>query len=218
MKLKSINKFTLLLAIISLTSCSDSSLNEKVENVSVQDTVITDLQETAEEVNKNPNDPLLFVAMIAAKIGDDDFKGWIDFSADEIFFSPYAHVDTNILLFLNSNNLSEIFSSENTYIWGVQDGTGDSLKLTFEEYEERYINDFELTETNSVEYSIVEEPKTHGNELHNIHTLYPEAILVEIHKSADDDMGMNWRSLIVVIQKQNDELKLIGFVHNEWTI
>ncbi len=220
MKLKLIYQSMFVLALMLSVSCSDSSLSEEsiAEDVPDQDSVVTKLRETEEVVTKSPDDPLLFAEIIATKIEEDNFKGWNEFSKSEIFFSPYAFVDTNSLVVLKSNDLSQIFSSENSFFWGVQNGTGDSLLLAFREYEKRYINDFALTDTTSVIFSVVEEPKTHGSELHNIHILYPEAVLVEIHKPANDEMGMNWRSLIFVIQNQDDELKLIGLVHNEWTI
>ncbi len=220
MNLKSIYQSMFVLALMLLVSCSDSSLDEKskAEDIPVQDSVVTELQEKVEEVNENPTDPLLFAAMIAAKIEEDNFDMWNKFSQSEIFFSPYAYIDTNTLVFVKSNNLSEIFSSERIFLWGFQNGTGDSLELTFQQYEKRYINDFKLTDTNAIENSIVMEPNAHGNELHNAHKLYPEAVLVELHKPANDEMAMNWRSLIFVIQKQEGELKLLGLVHNEWTI
>lgn len=222
MKLNTKFKLLPLLMISILVSCNESSSN------SVHDVVAEMEQETVNEavIDSNsieiesniPTDPILFANMVAGKIESKSFEDWSSFSNQKIFFSPYAYVDTSSIVKISTDELDEVFASGNKQVWGVQDGTGDPIKLTFDEYLDRFINDFSLMDTSEVSYMLVKKPKTYGNEVHNIQELYPEAIFVEVHKSADDDMGMNWRSLILVLQNDNGELKLLGIVHNEWTI
>jgi hypothetical protein len=59
-----------------------------------------------------------------------------------------------------------------------------------------------------------------GNTLVNIGDAYPGASFLEFHFSgfAPQYEGMDWRSLILVMEELNGEWKLVGIVHNEWTI
>lgn len=210
--------FTLLLM---LSSCNDHS--SEIDKITVQQEVkdtlsSADTLSLEEDKHDQPLEPVEFAKMIAEKIQTDSFQGWKTFSSNEVFFSPYAYVDTNTLAIVSAEDLSNLFSSDQKMMWGIQDGTGDSLQLNFSDYEQRYINDFDLMDTSIVKYSIVNNLKAYGNEVHNVHLIYPEALLVEAYKPAEGEMGMDWRSLIFVIEKRNGELELLGLVHNEWTI
>jgi hypothetical protein len=190
----------LLIVLITISifySCDNSSiprddskideLNEKqvkADRVEAEDSSIED----AVRLSSNP---IEFSKIISQSIIDKDFESWSEFSNEKVFFSPYAFVDSVSLNSLSVSSLNKYYSAEEKMTWGVQDGTGDTIKLSFKEYINRYVNDFDLTDSSLVEYKVIEEPISRGNELHNIHKIYPEAILVEVYKPADDEMGMN---------------------------
>lgn len=213
----------LFLALATLISCNESkssAIDDKREDVDTiaQNKDLIKSDTVKKDVETVPDEPIAFAKMVAQKFINTNFDSWTSFSSNRIFMTPYAHVDTTTMNSINVERLSEFYKSDKKLFWGVQDGTGDSLKLSFEDYIERYVNDVRLMDTATVSYEVVDEPVQHGNELHNIQNIFPSAIFVEAHKPADDEMGMNWRSLIFVLEKSDTELRLIGLVHNEWTI
>lgn len=213
-----------LFAISIFYSCDNSSIpsvDKEVDELSEKQ-VIADRKEvedsSSEDVFSLPSNPIEFSKMISQSILDKDFESWPEFSNETVFFSPYAFVDTANVKSLNVASLNEHYNSNKKMVWGFEDGTGDTIKLSFKEYVNRYISDFDLTDSSLVEYSEIEKPVTRGNELHNVQEIYPEAVLVEAYKPSDDEMDMNWLSLMFVLKKEDSTFSLIGLVHNEWTI
>lgn len=223
MKLTIHTLLMLSLVFATLISCNESKSPESDKNKEDVDTTtqykdVVESDTVKEDIETVPGEPIPFVRMVAQKVVSKNFDSWSSFSTEKIFMSPYAHVDTTTMNSIKVEQLSERYESDKKLFWGIQDGTGDSLMLTFKAYVKRYVNDIKLMDTNTVSYEVVDEPVQRGNELHNIQHIFPNAVFVEAHKPADDDMGMNWRSLIFVLKKSDGKLQLIGLVHNEWTI
>lgn len=208
-----------LICLSLFSACKDESASNKETSKQVSEEVESDTIQDQKELSQKVEDknPIDFVKMVAEQISEREFSNWDEFSKEQVFFSPYAQIDTSSLVYLSSDDLSEYYDQEKKWYWGVQDGTGDRIELSFKKYLDRYVNDFDFF-ADAVEYSIVDQPKVYGNELHNVTSLYPESTFVEVHKPSTDEMGMNWRSLIFVLEKIDGDLRLHGVVHNEWTI
>lgn len=210
----------LLLPVLIFLSCEESeAVSQDSRELSVEnntDSISSPIESEETIENEVFDDPLEFTKMFVQKIESAHFSGWEEFSADQLFFSPYAFVDTNSINKILSTQLDSMYESSITHFWGFQDGTGDSLNLAFGDYVNRHLADFDLSGPNT-SYKLLDQPVARGNELHNAHQLYPDHRFVEIHVPSTDEMGMNWKSLILVMS-QGEELKLLGFVHYEWTI
>ncbi len=130
--------------------------------------------------------------------------------------SPYSYVDP-INVVLMPNQLASQFASNQTRIWGIQDGSGEPINMTFKNYYDRYLWEHDYTQAPDVTW---DSPQQRGNIINNIADVYPGLRTVEYHFDGFDPQygGMDWRSLNLVFEEYKGEWKLVGIVHDEWTI
>ena len=59
-----------------------------------------------------------------------------------------------------------------------------------------------------------------GNTIDNSRQVYPRARIVEYYLpgSHPETGSMDWRSLRLVFERQDDRWRLVGVIHGEWTI
>jgi len=59
-----------------------------------------------------------------------------------------------------------------------------------------------------------------GNTINNIAEVYPQAITIEYHFEGFDPqfVGLDWRSLLLVLVEKEGAWCLVAVVHDEWTI
>lgn len=128
-------------------------------------------------------------------------------------FSPYPYIQESDLNF-SADEVSNLNATEQTYTWGVQDGSGQSIELNFTDYYNEYIYDYDYANNaDQVTYNTV---TSHGNVTNNIQEAYPNAEFVEYYVEGRDNElgGLDWGSLTLVFEDN----KLVGIVHGEWTI
>jgi hypothetical protein len=131
-------------------------------------------------------------------------------------FSPYAYVEDSHQVF-TAEELVNLPGSDETYLWGNFDGTGDPIELTFDDYYERFIYSADFA---NPEQMGVNERIGHGNSINNIEEFYPGSSFVEFHFSGfvEDYGGMDWVSLRLVFIEEDGSWFLVGIVHDQWTI
>jgi len=215
-------KFGLLtmLLIFSLVSCETSPEDESNDAQSQDEQVVTD-EESEEEENVQEEEAKMtaieFAKYIAKSLNEKSFEKWNKFTAEKVYFSPYAYVDTTEIVSLNQSEFNELLESDKKILWGNFDGTGDEIKMSLEKYFDRFVTDFNLTAENN--QLLKDTIPARGNELNNVKEIFPNSTVIEIHKTASEEsMGMDWRSLMLVIEKIEGSWKLKALVHNEWTI
>jgi hypothetical protein len=131
-------------------------------------------------------------------------------------FSPYAYVCERDLVF-GAALLDDLLTDRTRYLWGVYDGSGEPIELTFADYYDDFIYDQDFANAEQVGY---DEAVGQGNTINNIGKFYPDAVFVEYHFSGFDPQygGMDWVSLRLVFEQQEGVWYLVGVVHDEWTI
>jgi hypothetical protein len=132
-------------------------------------------------------------------------------------FSPYATVDPQNDIVFKSNELKGKFNDDTVYTWGRYDGSGKPIELTFTEYYNEFIYDEDFA--NAENFATNELIQT-GNSISNIEEVYPDAEFAEFNFSGFEDQyeGMDWTSLRLVFEKYQNSWKLIGIIHDQWTI
>lgn len=133
-----------------------------------------------------------------------------------IRFTPYSYV-TDKDVTLSSDTLRNIFLSDAEYMWGYADGSGEPLLMTFKNYFDRYIYDQNYREAPEISLN----KQLHfGNALSNAAEFYPDSDILEYYfPGFDKDYeGLDWRSIQLVIEEYENNLYVIGVIHNEWTI
>jgi hypothetical protein len=138
--------------------------------------------------------------------------------SEGIRFSPYTYVNPEKDQVLTPEQISEAMNSSQVVTWGTYDGRGDSIDLTFPEYYDQFVfdHDYTVADETSLDRVIGK-----GNTLNNINEVYADAHVVEYHFKGFDvkNEGMDWTSLRLVFTKENDEdWRLRGIVHDQWTI
>jgi hypothetical protein len=130
-------------------------------------------------------------------------------------FSPYTYVTDDDLVF-EATKVSKLLSDPTVYRWGVFDGSGEPINLTFRQYYNRFIYDVHFVQPHVVGF---DEPVGMGNTINNIADVYPGAVTVEYHFEGFDPQyaGMDWRSLRLVLEEKDGIWYLVGVVHDEWT-
>lgn len=101
--------------------------------------------------------------------------------------------------------------------WGVADGSGEPIELTFEQYLSKYVADHDYRNAKDVRWNHVMD---RGSSVDNAMQAYPDAQIVEYHFPGFDAQygGLDWTSLRLVLQKNADgHWYLIGVIHDHWT-
>jgi hypothetical protein len=132
-------------------------------------------------------------------------------------FSPYAYVQADQDQVVRAAEIEAHATDPTIYRWGYYDGTGEPIDLTFADYVERFVYEVGFAQPDVVGYG---ETVGRGNTIDNIAEVYPKAVIVEYHFTGFDPkvMGMDWRSLRLVLEEQDGVWYLVGVVHDEWTI
>jgi hypothetical protein len=131
-------------------------------------------------------------------------------------FSPYAFIRTQDLV-IQADQFTGLFSNPTIYTWGVFDGSGAPIQMTFHQYYRRFIYDANFARPEMIGFN---QAIGSGNSLNNILEFYPGDEFVEYHFSMLDPQyeGLDWRSLRIVLEQFNGEWYLVGVIHAEWTI
>lgn len=132
-------------------------------------------------------------------------------------FSPYSYVNTQTNLVFGSQFFPTLPTDTSLLTWGSFDGSGDPIEFNFMDYYNRFIYDQDFLNPEIIGINSI---VGFGNTLVNITDVYPTGEFVEFHFTGFDPQyeGMDWRSLILVFEKVGTDWKLIGIIHNEWTI
>jgi len=136
-----------------------------------------------------------------------------------IRFSPYGYVDTlNNLRFSREKFIATARNeNQDMIVWGEFDGTGDPIKMTLNNYMQRFVYDVDFVKP---EKRTVNDFIGTGNSLNNLDSVYRGCDFTESHFSGFEKKyaGMDWKSLRLVFKERNGKFFLVGIVHDEWTI
>ncbi|HET6768323.1 MAG TPA: hypothetical protein VFH08_13020 [Chitinophagaceae bacterium] len=196
-----------------IAACNDTTKkNEEIKPAAT---------DTAQVINFNKDSALLqSTREILTAFKNKDYLTVADFidPVSGVRFSPYGFVDTvRNVIFSKEKFASEAGkSTQEKIVWGEFDGSGDTIKMTLNEYIAKFVYDvdFSKPETRKVNEFI-----GHGNSLNNLLSVYKNCDFTESHFSGFDKKyeGMDWRSLRLVFKERNGKFSLVGVVHDQWT-
>ncbi len=197
-------------------SCQNKQTNQSKSTV--DSAVVTPKQET-KIISDSVALPLSKEILSAAK--NKDYKKFASFiDAEEgIRFSPYGYIDTaHDKKFTAQEFLSyTVDKKEIKFTWGAFDGSGDKILLTIDAYFKKFVYDVDFLNAPEINLN---KTVSKGNSLNNIDSVYKNCIYTEFYFPGFDKKyeGMDWRSLKLVFKKENNSLRLIAVVHDQWTI
>ena len=134
-----------------------------------------------------------------------------------IRFAPYTYIDTVVHKVYSAKAFTSMVTNTKKYVWGLQDGSGDPIKLSASAYLNKYVY-----ATNYVTNGVIalNKPATKvGNALNNIQQYYKGYQYASIYyKGTAAASNMDWRSLTLVTKAYKGKLYIVAIINNQWTI
>ena len=133
-----------------------------------------------------------------------------------IQFSPYVYIQKDTAQKFQKDKLPS-FDDTALYVWGEHDGSGETIELTFKEYYEKFIYDHDYANSEKVG---ADEVIQTGNMVNNIKEVFPESYISDYHFSGFDKSfaGIDWASLIVVVEQHEDNWYVVAIARSQWTV
>lgn len=139
-------------------------------------------------------------------------------------FSPYAYVDVESDVVLMPSDLERLWEDETVRTWGAEDGTGDPIEATARQYAARFVLDRDYSEA----LVSVNDDQAEGNTVNNAADAYPDGTRVEYYiedmefvgtgPDGEPASGSVGTALRLVFEQVDGEWRLVGVIHDEWTI
>lgn len=134
-------------------------------------------------------------------------------------FSPYGFVVTD------EEAAHQVFSAtelavpgllDETFQWGVYDGSGEFIILTFQQYLNQFVYNYDYANAPNIGWNTV---MMQGNTLLNHDTVYPGSLFVDYHwPGSEEHDGMDWGTLRLVFTEHEGNWYVVGIIHDQWTI
>ena len=200
-----------------ITSDSTQSVDRKKDSL----LKIKNIQDSIQLVERKASLLLKTTQNILTLLKAKNYKAFANFihPVEGIRFSPYGYVDTVHDIKLSKQKfISEVGQPiQDMIVWGQFDGTGDPIKMTLNNYMQRFVYDVDFSKP---EKRSINEFLGAGNSLNNLELVYKNCDFTESHFSGFDKKygGMDWRSLRLVFKVRDKKFLLVGIVHDEWTI
>lgn len=222
---------TILLITMSLFGCTTNTSND-LENelklkedqinllITEKDALKKELSELQEKMNTQQANTLLNKALVVIdllKNKDMDSLATYIHPDKGVRFTPYAYVDLQNDLVFTAQQIGILLQSNQSYLWGAYDGTGDPIQATFSNYYDKFVYDVDFANPHMIGNNV---RIGQGNSLNNITQVYPNGSFVEFHFTGFDAQydGIDWRSLRLVFEELNGTWYLVGIIHDQWTI
>lgn len=134
-----------------------------------------------------------------------------------VTFTPYSTVNSLSDLSFTADQIKNLAQDKNVYTWGLEDGRGEPIKMTMEQYFSRYVYNTDYTQASMIG---IDQIITTGNALENLTEEYPGCRFVDFCLPSSDPVnnGLDWFSLKLVFRLEDTGWYLVGIVHGEWTI
>ena len=227
------NLFVFIISVCFFTvACKDKAKENKVEietDDSGQainrnaDSLLTakHLQDSIKLRHRKDSILLRLTNNILVALKNKNYSAFADYihPASGIRFSPYGYVDTLSHLRFSRDKFIATAKDDNQemIVWGKFDATGDPIKMTLNNYLQRFVYDVDFIKP---EKRTVNEFIGTGNSLNNLLSVYKNCDFTESYFSGfkKEYAGMDWKSLRLVFKERNGKFFLVGIVHDEWTI
>ncbi|RZK53197.1 MAG: hypothetical protein EOO87_13475 [Pedobacter sp.] len=199
--------------LVSLAGCNNNNDNKSSQP---KDTVEKSASVTP---NLNTQDSVKAVGrQILQFLKDKNYKELSKFfSVNGVLFSPYGYTDTATAKKIMPEDFLVAIDKKWILTWGNYDGTGEPIKLSVTGYLDKFVYNADYLSAEAVGFN---EVIKQGNSTNNLKTVYPNSQFLDYHFSGFDQKlnGMDWSSLRLVFEKQNNDYFLVAIIHDQWTI
>ncbi len=187
---------------------------------SEKETLMEEVSVLKRQLNIRQDNSILNTALVVVELlKEQDMAGLSSYvhPTQGVRFTPYAYVDLQTDQVFTQQDIETLLQSSQIYTWGVYDGIGDPIELSFKDYLDMFIYDVDFANPHMIGNNV--EIGT-GNSINNVSQAYPNAAFIEFHFTGFDPQfaGIDWRSLRLVFEDVSGTWYLVGIVHDQWTI
>ena len=160
-------------------------------------------------------DEVLFV------LADKDLQALAGYVHPErgLTFSPYSTVEEDHITLSCAELVPPTgeIPTQPVLTWGLYDGSGEPIELTFDAYWDRFVWCGDFTQADEIGLDRI---CRNGNAIENVTQAYPDCQFVDytLDSYLGYGDGIDWASLKLVFQHIDDRWYLVAIVHGEWTI
>ena len=174
------------------------------------------LEPTATPVQKLTKEETAEAVVQAFKDRDLDKLRQLVHPTKGVQFSPYVYIHEDTAQKFQQDTLPG-FDDNTLYVWGEHDGSGETIKLTFKDYYEKFIYDHDYVNREKLGE---DEVIRIGNMVNNIKEIFPESYIADYHFSGFDKSfeGIDWASLVVVVEQHEDNWYVVAITRTQWTV
>ncbi len=116
------------------------------------------------------------------------------------------------------DQLVAAYEDDQPLVWGIEDGSGAPITLSFKQYLAKYVTDHDYRQAPDVRWNHVMD---RGSSIDNAATVFPDSQIVEYHFPGFNDQygGMDWVSLRLVLQQHpaSKQWFVVAVIHDHWT-
>lgn len=134
---------------------------------------------------------------------------------ENLRFSPYEITNIAVDKYFSEETFMLVVNNKIPIKWGYYDGTGSPIDLTWNQYYKKFVYDRDYLNDGQIKIKIF--ANDNNNKIKNI---YKDCQYAYIYINGKDKKlnEMDWRSLKLIFKKYLNDWKLVGIVHNQWTI
>lgn len=174
---------------------------------------------TAEAESKPPScdDPRVAARWVVERLAKHDLSSLSAMVGPRgLRFSPSAHVDPASDVVLSPAEVAGAWDDPTARTWGTREGEGGAIREPFRAYFGELVYDVDFARAPQV---AVDEALGGGTVPANHAEIYPGAHVVEFHFPGFDPKydGMDWRTLRVVIGRDDGACVVLGIIHAQWS-
>lgn len=209
--------YTTITLLVFVLSCRNIQ-EQPATNVHVVETIKSESAPIVHEVNQ---DSVLLetTKKVLTALKNKDYVSLASYihPVTGVRFSPYSYIDTERDITLKREEFTESVNKKDILIWGNYDGSGDTIRLTIDNYFKKFVYDHDFL---NAEKTSLNKIMGKGNSTNNLEEVYSDCAFTESYFSGFDKKfdGMDWESLRLVYKKYGDRYFLVGIVHDQWTI
>lgn len=132
-------------------------------------------------------------------------------------FSADPRIDEPTCTHVMPQTLKKVFLTDDSLLWGISGVTGEPIELSFDAYAAHYLNRVNYRESHiRVSKGLV---TARGNAPLNFGDLFPEAVPVEFFYPGTEAVeGKDFSSLILLFEKHEGRVYLVGVLNNFWMV
>lgn len=213
------NNFLPLVFVVALLSGCDNRQNQSKTKEETKDTITAVSTEKDQSPLLVDSTQILLTKTILKHLKKENYYDLAQYihPTKGVRLSPYGYINKSEDMIILADHLIEMSKDPTKKNWGTYDGTGDTIKLSFKEYFDKFVYDVDFLNAEKVS---VNRSLAQGNGLNNINEVYSGTKYTESYFSGFDKKydGMDWRALRLVFEEHAGKYYLVGVIHDQWTI